>query len=1065
MHDLEWEWAGVSVPTDLIAQYQHALAVPKRQSRDNIYDPEMGGRLIRMCRDQNLVILNGRLPGDTHGAFTFFADGREGRSVVDYIISTPGLAFQPTGRAHAGVKMEILRQEECPKRPGGGNFDHVPVTLTIQHRTNAKPSKVRTRTQEADVSHTTYRWDKSYMEPYSRIVQDDREVQAFLQGLSNRALNIDQVESLFHQAIITSLGKLNQELRRNGKKGCTHAPKQRSAANTYPCNAWYDGSCRDARRKYMDTERTTGASSGEAKEAYKNYKRVTRSAKRRWEHSMMKDMVSDLYNNPKQFWTRYKRNGPRDAPFSVHQWTEYFSGLLASNRATSPPGLPPRHPMLSAAQVDHSTLQARVNNARSLNWDIMEGEVAEALKHACNGKAPGDDGLPMEFFKYALAGEPGQKVNVLIPVITSMFNRVLREGYPKSWSKGVIAPVPKPKGNPSTMDDYRGITVGKAISKLYSLVIMKRLDTWAETSGFRAAGQAGFREEKGTADNIFILSHLVEKYRAQHRPIYAVFIDFRKAYDCIDRNVLWDCLKQMGLHGNILSSIMGMYREVPLSVRVKGEQGNSFTSEVGVKQGDPLSPLLFGLLIDHIENILSKMLPQVGVDLAGSLVRVLLYADDLVLLAESPPDLQQLLDALSAFCQLYSLTVNVRKSEAMVFNGQPSDRAGLTQIKYNGAPMEVKPVFLYLGILFHERDSIQPSVVRNLDKGRKAMYAMVRRCYALGIHNVHLKCHLFDNLVKPILSYGCEIWCPLLLHKHGIATSSKGAASQMEQLHLCFLYQCLGVRRSTPTLPLLYELQREPLAVGWLKQAVRFWNKVHARRPSDLTKRAMQESCSMAAAGNKVCWAYCFQKCLGAGGNAPVSTSIDENDAASYMIDDWLRRSSHTLMHEGQVEREVRSVPDHEHRGFKILTYFKWFATVGGEPRQRKWWFYLHDREHICTMAQFRLGSHWLDIEIRRFRDRTSRSLRVCRCCTEGVREDEMHILTCPLYQDIRISCGLTLPSEIASDADMNGAVNPPLGCHEVGVFWYGLANYLVKCKVHRDVFLRRYSEATEVAG
>ena len=202
----------------------------------------------------------------------------------------------------------------------------------------------------------------------------------------------------------------------------------------------------------------------------------------------------------------------------------------------------------------------------------------------------------------------------------------------------------------------------------------------AEKHGMRAGGQAGFRQGRGTADNSFVLDHIICKYRVQHKPVYTAFVDFRKAYDCVQRPVLWKCLESLGVHGHFLDSLKSMYAQVKLQVRSGGAVGMPFESHQGVKQGDPLSPLLFGLLIDRVEAFIEQQLPTVGVHLRDKLIKVLLYADDLVLLAESARDLQLMLTVLHTFSECTGMVVNTKKSEVVVFNNSHCCRSGKVAI-------------------------------------------------------------------------------------------------------------------------------------------------------------------------------------------------------------------------------------------------------------------------------------------------------------------------------------------------------------------------------------------------
>jgi hypothetical protein len=139
-----------------------------------------------------------------------------------------------------------------------------------------------------------------------------------------------------------------------------------------------------------------------------------------------------------------------------------------------------------------------------------------------------------------------------------------------------------------------------------------------------------------------------------------------------------------------------MYWHAPMTVSNGSHLGSTFTSARGVKQGDPLSPLLFRIFIDRFEKWLAERLPDIGVELGAQLVRVLLYADDLTFLASSAEDLQALLTALQEFSVLNSLEVNVAKCAVVVF-GRSAPRQGQDIPEggsvYNGQAIPLVPEF------------------------------------------------------------------------------------------------------------------------------------------------------------------------------------------------------------------------------------------------------------------------------------------------------------------------------------------------------------------------------------
>ena len=1062
---LMWEGMegfGATMPTDLVAKQMASRMIKPRNSCDATINKN-GDKLVKLCREQGMVIMNGRVPGDMVGACTYFMHGKKDkpRSLIDYFIATPAVAFEVSGAVREGTNLWIQKVEQNPTRPGGHNkFDHVPLILTV----NWGGEKIKKRESKEEAGHpglsgVAYKWNMEFREQYVDYILGDQEVEASFQAMYE-VEGIDDIGASFSRGIEVAINKLHKKV---GKIISSH--REARVLGDKPCNTWYDEKCKLARQSYMRAVRQHGAMSAEAMELHREYRRVTSVAKRTWMEGRAQAMLHNLREHPKAFWADYGRSDKKGCLNDVKEWTGYFEQLFKANSngvGSATTGLDDH---IMRERMFPIPSDEKIHLASWLNGDFTVAEIRGALRKAATGKAVGTDGLPMEFIKYAFIEweEEGKHIrhNVLADHVTHVFNMVLKNGYPKSWVTGVVVPVPKSKGSLDNMDDYRGITVGCALSKLYSMVMLQRLDKWAEEGGIRARGQAGFRTGRGTPDNVFVLNHVIEKYKVLKMPVYVAFIDFRKAYDCVDRSLLWESMVSLGVHGCFLESLRAMYEDVRIRVRVGGKLGECFHSEMGVKQGDPLSPLLFGIFIDRFEALLDNMLPEHGVHVKDILLKILLYADDLVLLAESPSDLQNMLDILKQFCELNKMVVNVKKSEIVIFNRQFIRGEKTPRIQYNGMDMEIKEMFIYLGVLFEEEGGIKKVAMRWFNKGRGALYSMIRRCNELDIHNVYIKCRLFDSLVRPLLSYGSEIWGPAILSK-GSGFVDTGFQKTLEQLHRGFLRQCLGVRKTVPDVVLMTELRKEPLTFCLLKSSMRFWNKIMSRPDDDIVKVAMGESYDMSIGQHGgTCWAaqlaMCMAKC---GVTMPDrgDRSVDVDDIMNTARERWLSKIDYRrCAHEG-VDRgmsEVRAMDDGDSKGFKTLVYFKWFAAEDVDLKST-FWYNLNTPKQISIVARFRMGCHWLDVENGRIsRPRVPRSQRICKCCTLRAREDELHVLHCPLYVGLRWTHSVFFKGDkigtVGEDQMMKEDMNITSSSSDNARFWQNMASFLIKCKLERE--------------
>jgi hypothetical protein len=225
-----------------------------------------------------------------------------------------------------------------------------------------------------------------------------------------------------------------------------------------------------------------------------------------------------------------------------------------------------------------------------------------------------------------------------MPLLTT-FNCFLKEGFLEALSTGVVHAFFK-GGDASKFDNYKGITVGPILAKLFVMILEKRLSEWVKQHGLCAKGQVGFCKNYHTIDQLFKLRTLIEWSKAKKKPPYCCFVDFKNAFDTVPREVLWQVLAGLGVEGRFLQCLQTMYAKNTLRINHpnKGVTSN-FKCQQGVKQGCALSPLLFGLYLDALEGRLDGRKCDAPA-LMDVHVWLLLFVDDLVLTSESNVGLQ-----------------------------------------------------------------------------------------------------------------------------------------------------------------------------------------------------------------------------------------------------------------------------------------------------------------------------------------------------------------------------------------------------------------------------------------
>jgi len=179
-----------------------------------------------------------------------------------------------------------------------------------------------------------------------------------------------------------------------------------------------------------------------------------------------------------------------------------------------------------------------------------------------------------------------------LEVVCQLCNVILESGlFPEVWSKGIILPIYKNKGDVKDPDNYRGITILSCLGKLFKSVINRRLNLYLESNNILCEEQAGFREGYSTIDHIFSLKLIVDFYLNEKKKLFCAFIDYKKAFDSVNRLALWHKLLNNNIDGKCLKIIYNMYSIAKYCVKVSSNLSDFFTSHSGVHHGENLSPV------------------------------------------------------------------------------------------------------------------------------------------------------------------------------------------------------------------------------------------------------------------------------------------------------------------------------------------------------------------------------------------------------------------------------------------------------------------------------------------
>ena len=582
----------------------------------------------------------------------------------------------------------------------------------------------------------------------------------------------------------------------------------------------------------------------------------------------------------------------------------------------------------------------------------------------------------------------------LLSVLVRLFNLVLKSGnYPDIWLNGVITSIYK-SGDRSDPSNYRGICVSSCLGKLFCSILNTRLQAFLKNKEVLHPSQIGFLPGNRTADHIFSLHTLIDKYvtNTTQGKRFCCFVDFRKAFDSIWHPGLLKKLLNYKIGGQFFRLISTMYSKTLCCIKSGNMRSAYFKYNRGVRQGCILSPLLFNLYLNDLPLLLQNIDGPDPITLPnGSLLNSLFYADDLVLISTSASGLQKCINSMQQYCKDWMMSVNTKKTKVVIF--QKKTRKSTLQ-KYsfflNDSQIDIVQDYTYLGSTISSNGSFSNSKLKSVDKTRRSIFATKR---FLDFSNLPIRiCNrLFDALFSPILLYNSEIW-----GAYDSLNFEKWEKDPVERLHSQFFKLYLGLNKRAPNVAARNEVGRISLKSLIYRNMLRFWMHLQDLPTESIAKQCLSISNTLALHDNPS-----FMTSI----NKIIETFQDISDTNPLLVENSQKPMNYFL---NRIIKKMKSESKvHQMKLVQLNIKLNFYSKFTNDTRSSSNCYdVIKNMKHRRTLAKFRTGNHCLRIETgRHAKPKIPRDLRHCECCLSNDVEDEIHFFfDCVSYSDLRNS-------------------------------------------------------------
>ena len=779
--------------------------LPERFNSDCVYN-SMGKQLIEFCTNSNTYIVNGRTKGDIPGKMTCIQHA--GCSTVDYAIAS-------------------FKLKECIKYFNVSAFnefsDHalikICIDITVLEESGTK--------SELDDLPCKYVWDRKSKEEFLNAFTlkcVNKQMNDVLSHTYNESCQdvdalCENVAGIYKKAASLSLRK------KIVKSRFKHVKHSKESDKTYTKLREEISSLGSLLQKYP----TDPHLRGKYMFLKKNFRRSLKRARAEQRENILEKIQQIENKNPTEFWklvNNIKSKKIKNEVIDPDVFLDYFKSLHKPGNSKMFDN--------NFAKIISEKLKLKSHKIwiNSLDKHITQKEITLAAKSLKNRKACGYDSISNEMIKYS--------AHIMMPILLKLFNKVLQtEYFPTNWSKGYIVPLYK-SGDDLDPSNYRGITISNCIGKLFTKIMNTRLLEYLETNNIIKPNQIGFMPKHRTSDHILVLKTVIDSFKSAKKSLYMCFVDLKKAFDTVFHEGLFYKLKELNFSSKFQNLIKSMYNKVAARVKCLKGLTKEFPVSIGTRQGCNLSPLLFNIYVNDLQNSLNCKSTDI-VKIRDTELKCLMYADDIILLNKTEAGMNIFLKQLEDYCNKWRLTISVKKTKIIIINCKRQP----VRFKLYNTTLEIVDKYCYLGIMITKTGNLKAAIDRLNKKASNAYFGIRKEFNFQNNASPKVILKLFDTMIQPILLYGSEIWGVYGYRKCTMEYIRKyllNIKHMFEDLHTKMCRNALGVHKTATEILVKAELGRYPLMCNIVKNIYSYWQHLLGSKESSLVRKVVLDN-------------------------------------------------------------------------------------------------------------------------------------------------------------------------------------------------------------------------------